>query len=107
MSGSPIRILLVDDVQLFREIEKTFLHRSGYEILTAATGLEALEKAREYQPKLILLDCLMPVMDGIECCRRIKSDQAAAVGGRARRVAVAGPHARPALLQGNIGFRVR
>ena len=76
MSGSPIRILLVDDVQLFREIEKTFLHRSGYEILTAATGLEALEKAREYQPKLILLDCLMPVMDGIECCRRIKSDPA-------------------------------
>lgn len=74
MSESPIRILLVDDVRLFREIEKTFLQRSGYEILTATTGVEALEKAREYQPRLILLDCRMPVMDGIACCRRIKSD---------------------------------
>lgn len=74
MSETPIRILLVDDVRLFREIEKTFLQRSGYEILTATTGVEALEKAREYQPRLILLDCRMPVMDGIACCRRIKSD---------------------------------
>ena len=74
MSSSPIRILLVDDVPLFRQIEKTFLQRSGYELITATTGVEALEKAREYQPRVMLLDCQMPVMDGIECCRRIKSD---------------------------------
>ncbi|MFQ5456924.1 MAG: response regulator [Myxococcota bacterium] len=76
MIRAPIRILLVDDVRLFRELEKTFLQRSGHEVIMAATGAEALEKAREYQPRLILLDCQMPVMDGIECCRRIKGDPA-------------------------------
>jgi uncharacterized protein (TIGR02266 family) len=68
------RILLVDDVRVFRELERTFLKRTGYEILTASTGLEALEKARTYHPKLILLDLCMPGMDGAECCEQIKND---------------------------------
>ncbi len=74
MSQQPVRILLVDAVRVFRELERTFLQRSAYEIFTAATGTEALEKAHRVRPHLILLDCNMPGMDGFECCRRIKAD---------------------------------
>jgi len=69
-----IRILLVDDVRVFRDLEQTFLQRCSYEVSSAASGAEALEKALRLRPHLILLDCNMPGMDGFECCRRIKSD---------------------------------
>ena len=68
------RILVVDDVQLFKELEKTFLTRTEFEIHTACTGAEALEKARVLRPKLMLLDLQMPGMSGVECCEEIKKD---------------------------------
>jgi adenylate cyclase len=57
-----------------RDILQTRLAVHGYEILTAADGEEALEKAREAQPDLVLLDVMMPKLDGLEVCRRLKSD---------------------------------
>ncbi|MDP3939140.1 MAG: response regulator [Deltaproteobacteria bacterium] len=70
------RILLVDDSKLFLEIESSFLAQRGYEILSARTGREALEKARKHRPHVILLDLSMPEIDGDEVCKQIKADPA-------------------------------
>ena len=70
----PEKILLVDDVRLFLELEKTFLRRVVCEILTASSGEEALEVLRLERPALIVLDDQMPGIGGLETCRRIKSD---------------------------------
>jgi len=71
---SPPRILLVDDVKLFLELEKSYLHLSHSVVLTAATGEEALETARRERPDLIFLDLYMPGMDGAACCSILKGD---------------------------------
>jgi CheY-like chemotaxis protein len=68
------KILLVDDVKLLLEIQKQFLSSSNVHILTACDGTEALEVARRERPDLIVLDKYMPKMDGIDCCKTIKSD---------------------------------
>ena len=70
------RILLVDDVGLFLELERTFLKRSGCQIVTARTGEEALAKARALPPDAILLDVVMPDMSGYEVCRKLRADDA-------------------------------
>ena len=49
------------------------LHRQGYEVIPATTGQQALEKSNRNHPDLIVLDVMMPGMDGIEVCRRIKN----------------------------------
>ena len=67
-------ILLVDDVQMFIDIEKEYLQHSPVEILTAKDGLEALQVIRDRRPDLVFMDIHMPNMDGIDCCRAIKSD---------------------------------
>lgn len=67
-------ILLVDDNKMFIEIEKEFLQPSPVEILTAMDGLETLEVIRFKRPDLVFMDIHMPKMDGIACCRAIKSD---------------------------------
>lgn len=74
MAERPKRLLLVDDAELFLELERTFLQRTGYQIYTARSGVEALRIAREIRPDLILLDLNMPGMDGDEVCREIKND---------------------------------
>lgn len=68
------KILLVDDVKLLREIQKGLLSSSSVQVLTACDGLEALEIARREIPNLIVMDNHMPNMDGVTCCREIKSD---------------------------------
>lgn len=68
------KILLVDDVRLFLNLEETFFRRTGCDIFTAQTGEQALEIARNEKPDLILLDMLMPNMNGDEVCRKIKED---------------------------------
>ena len=68
------KILLVDDVDFFLEIEKDFLRQTPAEILFARNGQAALELAAEHRPDLIFMDVHMPVMDGLTCCRRIKTD---------------------------------
>jgi class 3 adenylate cyclase len=73
----PARILIVDDNEANRDIVRTRLATQGYDLLEAADGEEALAVAKEKQPDLILLDVMMPRLDGIEVCRRLKSDPAA------------------------------
>ncbi|HEU5393277.1 MAG TPA: response regulator, partial [Candidatus Methylomirabilis sp.] len=71
---TPPRILIVDDNPQNLDIFRTRLGVHGYEILTASDGEEGLAAAREKLPDLILLDVMMPKMDGIEVCRRLKQD---------------------------------
>jgi len=73
---TPPRILVADDNPANVDILQTRLAVHGYEIVTAGDGEEALAVAREKQPDLILLDVMMPRMDGLEVCRRLKADTA-------------------------------
>lgn len=68
------RILLVDDEADILEFVKYNLTREGYEVFTAQNGAEALDVARKHHPHLILLDMMMPVMDGAQTCRAIRED---------------------------------
>lgn len=72
----PARILVADDNPDNRDILQARLAAHGYEILTARDGEETLEVARAAQPDLLLLDVTMPKLDGIEVCRRLKTDAA-------------------------------
>ena len=71
---SPPRILIVDDNEMNRDILVTRLETQHYELLQAADGEEALAAAKEHLPDLILLDVMMPKLDGMEVCRRLKAD---------------------------------
>jgi class 3 adenylate cyclase len=71
---TPPRILIVDDQPMNVDILRTRLAVHGYDILTATDGESALELAQAEPPDLILLDVMMPKMDGIEVCRRLKGD---------------------------------
>jgi len=71
---TPPLILIVDDNPANVEILQMRLAANNYEIITAADGEEGLATAREAQPDLILLDIMMPKMDGIEVCRHIRAD---------------------------------
>ena len=70
----PPLILVVDDVPDNVDILQMRLESQGYEVATAADGVEALEKTRELLPDLMLLDIMMPKMDGIETVKRLKAD---------------------------------
>src|SRR3974390_545784 len=71
---TPPRILIVDDNEMNRDILVTRLGTQGYELFQAADGEEALAAAAEHLPDLILLDVMMPKIDGMEVCRRLKSN---------------------------------
>lgn len=71
---TPPVILIVEDNQSNLDILMTRLLAHGYEVVAATDGLEGLRVAREMHPDLILLDIMMPGMDGIEVCRRLKND---------------------------------
>lgn len=68
------RILLVDDEMDLVETLRFSLELEGYEVLTAYNGEEALHLARSHQPDLILLDVMLPKMDGYKVCRLLKFD---------------------------------
>ncbi len=66
------KILVVDDEPDILEFIEYNLKREGYEVILAANGQEGIDKAREVAPDLIILDVMMPVLDGIETCRRLR-----------------------------------
>lgn len=73
--GKPnARLLVVDDNENNRDIVSRLLEREGYAVATAEDGAAALEQIKAQPPDLVLLDVMMPVMDGIEACQRIKDD---------------------------------
>lgn len=67
------RILLIDDEDDILEFVKYNLMRDGYEVFTASNGAEGLQTALKVKPHLILLDMMMPVLDGIETCKALRS----------------------------------
>jgi two-component system KDP operon response regulator KdpE len=67
------KIMVVDDDPDIVYIIRSRLIREGYEVVEASSGEEALEKVKEVLPNIVLLDVMMPGMDGWETCRRIKS----------------------------------
>jgi class 3 adenylate cyclase len=71
---NPARILVVDDNEANRDIIVTRLELHGYQLLQAADGEEALVAVTQHCPDLILLDVMMPHLDGLETCRRLKSN---------------------------------
>jgi class 3 adenylate cyclase len=73
MMRSPARILVVDDQPLNVKLLADTLHIKGYEIITASSGREALEKIERDHPDLVLLDVMMPGMDGYAVCRAIRA----------------------------------
>lgn len=73
MKNTEIKILLVDDEPDILEIVGYNLKNEGYKIYTAKNGIEAIETAKKITPHLILLDIMMPEMDGIETCEKIRA----------------------------------
>src|SRR5690348_11948675 len=76
MPTAPQRILVVDDDAVTRHILVGYLHRAGYQTSTAQSGDEAIEVAIREVPSLILLDLIIPTLDGYEVLRRLRSNPA-------------------------------
>lgn len=74
-NGNRRRVLLVDDYPDAREMYSEYLKFSGFDVVEAANGKEALERAVESTPDIILMDLSLPIMDGWEATRRLKADQ--------------------------------
>lgn len=72
MPNETVKILLVDDEPDILEFMEYNLRKEGYEVFLARNGKEALEIARKERPQLVILDIMMPVMDGIEACRHLR-----------------------------------
>ncbi len=68
------RILVVDDDAKTVELVKLYLSRDGYKVLTAYDGIEALRLARESRPDLIVLDLMLPGLDGLQVCRTLRGE---------------------------------
>ncbi len=69
------KILVVDDEKHIVELIKFNLERDGFQVITAYDGEEAVKQARSGDPDLIILDIMLPVMDGLEVCRQLKQDK--------------------------------
>ena len=74
MNKKDIKILLVDDEPDILEIVSYNLLNEGYQVITAENGIEAVKKAKKELPQLVILDVMMPEMDGIEACELIRKD---------------------------------
>jgi len=66
------KILVIDDEPEITDIVKAFLSNAGYEVMIENSPVNALEKAKKFKPHLILLDIMMPFMDGYEVCAALK-----------------------------------
>lgn len=73
MAQRQLKVLLADDVKLELEIEKTFFQRSGFMVLTAADGPRALALALTEKPDLVILDQVMPGLNGSDVCKLLKA----------------------------------
>ncbi|TXK71627.1 response regulator transcription factor [Mesonia sp. HuA40] len=74
MNKSDIKILLVDDEPDILEIISYNLKQEGYQVITAENGKEGVRKAKKHLPQLIVLDVMMPEMDGMEACEKIRQE---------------------------------
>ncbi len=69
------RVLLIEDDPSSVRLVSYTLEQEGYEVLTAMNGLDGLKKAREEAPDLLVLDVMLPGLDGFEVCRRLRADE--------------------------------
>ncbi len=69
-----VTVLIADDLKFFLELEKSFLVRGGFDVLTAGSGTEAIAVARDKHPSLVLLDLEMPGVDGAAACVEMRKD---------------------------------
>lgn len=69
------RVLLIEDDPSSVRLVSYTLEQEGYEVLTATNGLEGLKKVREEAPDLLVLDVMLPGLDGFEVCRRLRADE--------------------------------
>ena len=67
------RVLVVDDEKPLADLVASYLEREGFEVTVAGDGAQAVALARELEPSVIVLDLMLPVLDGIEACRQIRS----------------------------------
>ncbi|HOW25070.1 MAG TPA: response regulator transcription factor [Bacteroidales bacterium] len=74
MNTSDIKILIVDDEEDILDFVGYNLRREGYQVITATNGLDAIDLATRHHPELIILDIMMPGMDGIETCERLRQN---------------------------------
>jgi two-component system alkaline phosphatase synthesis response regulator PhoP len=70
---APATILVVDDEERLRELLRGYLTQAGFRVLQAADGSQALELARAHSPDLLVLDLMLPGLDGLEVCRRLRT----------------------------------
>jgi DNA-binding response OmpR family regulator len=75
----PSRVLIVEDEPDIRDLVVHHLKREGYQVSAASSGEEALRQVQAAPPDLVLLDLMMPAMDGLEVCRRLRQDPATAM----------------------------
>ena len=68
------KILVIEDDPIALRLVQYTLQHEGYQVLTAPTGLEGLKKAREENPDLIVMDVMLPGIDGFEICHRLRAD---------------------------------
>ncbi|MBN1550799.1 diguanylate cyclase [bacterium] len=73
--GDNSKVLIVDDVPLNRKLQQAYLDAVGYDVILAEDGVDALKKVNEEFPDLVLLDVMMPKMDGFQVCQRLKTDE--------------------------------
>ena len=67
-------ILIIEDEEAIQGVVKAFLEDEGYNVVLASDGLEGMEKFREYHPDLILLDLMLPKMNGFSVCEAIRKE---------------------------------
>lgn len=67
------KVLVVDDEESIVELLKYNLEKDGYEVKTALNGVQGIEIARKFTPELVLLDIMMPMIDGVETCRQLRT----------------------------------
>src|SRR6476661_4814609 len=73
MTRAPIGVLVVDDEAPLRDLVRGYLEREGFAVLTTGDGLTALDLARRQAPDVVILDLMLPGLDGLEVCRRLRT----------------------------------
>jgi len=73
MKAPSITILVVEDEQRLRDLVRGYLEHEGFTVRTAADGITALDLARQYAPELVVLDLMLPGIDGLEVCRQLRA----------------------------------
>ncbi len=73
MSNLPVTVLVVDDEEPLRNLVRQYLEREGFGVLTAPDGVTALDLARRHAPTVVVLDWMLPGLDGLEVCRRLRT----------------------------------